>query len=255
MRRRASIVLLNMLVALAGCAAQPPSGQPPGRPPDHPGTYLAAAPATLYRLLPPPPVAGSPQERSELDELLRLQGIRTPAAARRAADDATVSIFRFADALGDPPAFSRQRLPLTAALFDRIGRDETQFMEPAKEAFARPRPYLTEKRLAPVVTLPPSAAYPSGHSTWAVACAIVLADMLPERRTQIFARAEEYAHNREVAGVHYPSDVAAGHLAGTALAAELFQTPRFLDDEAAATAELRQALGLPQLSRQGSQRH
>ena len=71
-----------------------------------------------------------------------------------------------------------------------------------------------------------------------MACGIVLADMVPERRTQIFARAEEYAHNREVGGVHYPSDVAGGHLAGTALAAALFTSQAFLNDELAAAAEL-----------------
>ena len=98
-----------------------------------------------------------------------------------------------------------------------------------------------------MVPKPPSASYPSGHTTWAVACAIVLADMIPERRRQIFVRADEYAHNREVGGVHYPSDVAAGHLAGTALAESLFQSPQFVSDEAAATAELRQGLGLPPL--------
>ena len=71
--------------------------------------------------------------------------------------------------------------------------------------------------------------------------------MVPERRRQIFARADEYAQNREVGGVHYPSDVAAGHLAGTALGESLFQSPQFVTDEMAATTELRQALGLPPL--------
>lgn len=190
-----------------------------------------------------------------MDELLRLQATRTPAAVQRAREDAAVSIFRFADALGNPPQFTRQQLPLTTELFERIVRDESLFMNTAKDAFGRPRPFLTEKRLAPVVEMPPSASYPSGHTTWAVACGIVLADMLPERRAQIFARADEYAHNREVGGVHYPSDVSAGHLAGTALANELFHSPRFVDDEAAAAAELRQALGLPAPPRHQLYRH
>ena len=122
----------------------------------------------------------------------------------------------------------------------------------AKDTFDRPRPFLTEKRLSPIVFKPPSASYPSGHTTWAVMCAIVLADMVPERRAQLFARGDEYGHNREVAGVHYPSDVAAGHLAGTALASALFQSARFVEDERGATTELRQALGLPPLP---SKRH
>jgi acid phosphatase (class A) len=261
MRVRSLIFLLNILIATGGCASYAQAPQAYSAPPaavaaaapatglpaslsstDH---YLTRASVNLYRLLPPPPEAGSAQERAELDELLRIQAARTPAAAQRAADDATVSIFRFADALGNPPGFNPRQLPLTALLFERIARDESLFMNTAKDAFARPRPFVTEKRLAPVVARPPSASYPSGHSTWAVACAIVLADMIPERRAQIFARADEYAHNREVGGVHYPSDVAAGHLAGTALASELFDSAAFVGDEGAASAELRQALGLP----------
>lgn len=268
MRFRSLIVIANILLALAGCVA----GAPPQAPGVNPapvataatpgaaqlspnGEYLNPAALNLYRLLPPPPEAGSTQERAELDELLRLQANRTPAEARRARDDATISVYRFADALGNPAAFNPQRLPLTTELFGRVVQAEALFMDTAKDAFGRPRPFLTEPRLAPVVPKPPSASYPSGHTTWAIATAIVLADMVPERRAQIFARADEYAHNREVGGVHYPSDVAGGHLAGTALAQQLFNSPRFVADEAAAAAELRQALGLPALPRQPPSRH
>ena len=257
MRVRSLIYLLNILVLIGGCGAYAQQPQQSVAPAALSGTdhYLTSASLNLYRLLPPPPEAGSAQERAELDELLRIQADRTPAMAQRAHEDATVSIFRFADALGSPPRFNPQQLPLTTALFERIARDESLFMNTAKDAFGRPRPFVTEKRLAPVVDRPPSASYPSGHTTWAVACAIVLAEMVPERRAQIFARADEYAHNREVGGVHYPSDVAAGHLAGTALATELFDSPRFLDDEIVAAAELRQALGLPPPPRQKLYRH
>jgi acid phosphatase (class A) len=265
MPTRPLIFLANILLVLAGCATASRSQQQgvnPApvadaqtiaatqfRPNPNGGAYLARDSLNLYRLLPPPPEAGSAQERADLDELLRLQATRTPAEVQRARDDASVTVFRFADALGNPQNFKPQALPVFARLFERITQDEGLFMNSAKDAFGRPRPFLIEKRLAPVVAKPPSASYPSGHTTWAVAVAVVLADMVPERRAQIFARADEYAHNREVGGVHYPSDVAAGHLAGTALAVELFDSPRFVADEAAAAAELRQALGLPPLHR------
>jgi acid phosphatase (class A) len=257
MRARSLIFIANVLFALSGCTSSAPLQAPAATQfafSDR-GAYLIPASVDLYRLLPPPPEAGSAQERAELDELLRLQATRTPAAVRRALEDATVSIFRFADALGSPPQFNPRQLPLTNELFARIGQDEGLFMNPAKDAFGRPRPFVTDRQLAPVVPKPASASYPSGHSTWAVASAIVLADMVPERRAQIFARADEYAHNREVGGVHYPSDVAAGHLAGTVLAEALFDQPRFVTDERAAAAELRAALGLPPLSTQPLARH
>jgi acid phosphatase (class A) len=203
-------------------------------------------PSTLDigRILPPPPAAGSPQERAELDELLRIQAHRTPAQADRAREDAQVSVFRFADALGNPSGFTSGNLPLTVKLFQNIDRDEAHVLGAAKHEFARPRPFTVEPRLNPVIPRPLSSSYPSGHSTWAYMTGLVLADMVPERRAQILARAAEFAHNRSIAGVHYPSDVEAGRLAGTALAAMLFDCPPFERDEAAARKELRQALGL-----------
>lgn len=198
----------------------------------------------LTRLLPPPPAAQSAQERSELDEMLRLQAERTPSAAERARQDAELSIFRFGDALGNPAGFTPAKLPLTVMLFRDVARDEAAVMNVAKDRFERPRPFRVEHRLAPVVPMPSSASYPSGHSTWAYASALVLADMLPERRAQILARADEYAHNRILGGVHYPSDVQAGRLAGTALAAMLFACAPFTAEESAARRELRPALGL-----------
>jgi len=209
--------------------------------------YLAPGELDLYRLLPPPPPAGSARERAELAELLRIQAHRTRAEAERARADARQSVFRFAGALGNPPGFTPAKLPRTEALFHAIGTAESMATGPVKQAWDRPRPFRIDKRLKPVVPEPGSPSYPSGHSTWATAVGIVLADMVPEHRAAIFARAEEFAYHREVAGVHYPSDVAAGHLAGTALAAQLFASPRFRSDEAAAAAELRAALGLPPL--------
>ena len=61
----------------------------------------------------------------------------------------------------------------------------------------------------------------------------------------LLARADEFARNRIVAGVHYPTDVEAGKVAGTAIAASLFACPAFQAEEAAAIPELRRTLGLP----------
>jgi len=229
--------------APAPAAAAPASAHGSAR-----AAYLAPGDLDLYRLLPPPPAAGSAKEREELDELLRIQAHRTRAEAARAQADQQQSVFRFADALGNPPAFAASKLPLTNQLFQALRDAESVAVNPVKDAWARPRPFLTEKRLNPVDEKPSSASYPSGHSTWATVVGIVLADMVPEHRAEIFARAEEIGYHREVGGVHYPSDVAAGRLAGTVLAAHLFASPRFRGDEAAAAAELRTALGLPPLS-------
>jgi len=199
----------------------------------------------LHRLLPPFPAVGSQEARGELDELLRLQAERTAVQVARARADAEVSVFRFGDALGSPTAFTAAHLPLTAALFNAVDEDASAVIGPVKDAFARPRPFKIEPRLEPAVPRSGSGSYPSGHAAWAYTAALVLADMVPERSGQIFERAREYAHNRNLGGVHYPSDIEAGHLAATAIAAMLFSCAAFQHDEAAAQAELRRALALP----------
>ncbi|HUK01027.1 MAG TPA: phosphatase PAP2 family protein [Steroidobacteraceae bacterium] len=219
-------------------------------------TAPAAAPASLsacldrshfalLQVMPAPPAAGSALERRELDEMLQVQATRTTAQVDRVRGDADIDILRFSDALGSAAPLDSTHLPLTIALFRAITADETQLVEPAKQQFARPRPYVTETRLQPVVPKPASASYPSGHSTWGTAVGFVLADMVPERHDQLVARAEEFGNNRIVGGVHYPSDVEAGRLAGAALATLLFSCPEFRTQEAAAATELRGSLGLP----------
>jgi acid phosphatase (class A) len=203
-------------------------------------------PLDLRRILPPPPANDSAETRAELDELLRIQAQRTPQQAARARADARVSWQQFAEALGSSPTqLAPGRLPEVDALFRSVTSAESAWVGPGKDAFARPRPYWLEPRLEPLLDRTRQAAYPSGHSTWAYATALVLADMVPERRAALLARAQEYAHDRVVAGMHFPSDVEAGRLTGTVLAAQLFLSAHFQSAEATAALELRKALGLP----------
>lgn len=239
-RRAALLVLLLAAAAEPACASTAPRSAAADT-----AHCVDSHSLDLRRILPPPPAAGSPRARAELDELLRIQAQRTPGEAGLARRDAMRNIFRFADALGDAPGFQAPRLPRTLALFRHLRIDEAAVLGPAKREFARPRPFALEPRLAPIVARPTSGSYPSGHSTWAYTTALVLADMVPERRAPLLARADQYARNRTVAGVHYPSDVEAGRLAGTALAALLFTCPAFEREEAGARMELRAALRLP----------
>jgi acid phosphatase (class A) len=70
---------------------------------------------------------------------------------------------------------------------------------------------------------------------------LMLADLVPERREQLEARAAEFARQRMVCGVHFPSDVRAGEIAARLLLAQLEQQPGFQRDAARAALELREA--------------
>jgi acid phosphatase (class A) len=210
-----------------------------------PAPYFDTATLDLTRVLPSPSPNQSAATRAELDEMLAVQRSRTEAQSRRAVADAEATIYRFADALGNPPGFTPSNLPKTEAMLSRIIRVHMLLVGAAKKSFGRPRPFLLEAKLNPLLARPTDGAYPSGHSTYARWVALILGDMIPEKRTELISRADEYARNRVVAGVHYPSDIEAGKLAGTAIASVLYTVPDFRRDLAAATVELRQALHLP----------
>jgi acid phosphatase (class A) len=229
------------LVLLGACA----TAQRFATAPAATGDYLDLRRVDLPRYLSPAPADDSAQTQADIAELLQIQATRTPAQCLQARADIVMSVYRFADALGSPEHLTPEQLPKLDALFKRVLAIDLSAMNMAKQAYVRPRPFVLDARIAPCVERPSSASYPSGHSMYAFVTAIVLADMVPERRAPLMARAQEYAHNRMIGGVHYASDVQAGRIAGTALAALLFDSAAFQSDVAAARLELRQVLGLP----------
>lgn len=81
----------------------------------------------------------------------------------------------------------------------------------------RPRHCCDETRIEPMYRGtrhdPLHASYPSGHSTQAHAAALLLAECSGSnaaQRREMLDAAARIAQNREVAGLHYPSDSAAG---------------------------------------------
>ncbi|MFK2878350.1 acid phosphatase [Rhodanobacter hydrolyticus] len=204
----------------------------------------AALPVELTRLLPPPPATGSAEARQDLDVVLATQHARTAAEAAAAKADAERSVFRFADALG--VNLQAERLPSTAAFFKRVATLDKAEVKQAKNYWRHPRPAAVSAQVQPLAAEKPDDwSYPSGHATFGYTAAVLLANMLPEKRTAIFARADLYARHRIVMGAHFPSDVEAGRLAGTVLGERLLDDPSWQADYAAARTELRKALALP----------
>jgi len=83
-----------------------------------------------------------------------------------------------------------------------------------KYVVRRRRPML--EGLPPLSSTVTGLSYPSAHSTTSFAAARVLARELPA--APLYAAAAAMALSRTYVGVHYPSDVAAGALFGTAIA-------------------------------------
>jgi membrane-associated phospholipid phosphatase len=85
-----------------------------------------------------------------------------------------------------------------------------------KGVYQRPRPTQLCPALLPPIAVPGHAAYPSGHSTQAHLMALSVAQVFADIPAaaplivDLTALADRIARNREIAGVHYPSDSEAG---------------------------------------------
>ncbi|HST56104.1 MAG TPA: phosphatase PAP2 family protein [Solirubrobacteraceae bacterium] len=86
----------------------------------------------------------------------------------------------------------------------------------------RPRPNLPG--LAPLTSTPTQLSFPSAHSATSFAGALAYA-RLGAPAPALYALAGSLALSRLYLGVHYPSDVLAGALLGTAVAARCAPTP------------------------------
>jgi acid phosphatase (class A) len=206
--------------------------------------YIDPKVIDLPLIVPMPPTQDSAQTKAELVELHRIEQARTPAQAAAAqADDQEEDIFVFRAVLGEK--FRSEDLPLTTALSTHLHKDESAVSDSLKGYFQRPRPYQFDTTLHPVCKLSDQPnSYPSGHTLTGYLEALTLAQIVPEKRQEILARADDYAHNREVCGVHYASDLAASHNIAYAVFGYMMATPRFQIDLAAARAETRKKLGL-----------
>lgn len=83
-----------------------------------------------------------------------------------------------------------------------------------KKKFNRPRPSFVLPAIEPVVAVPGHSSYPSGHATQSIVIAHILSRLKPDFAAQLHNLAFKIGVNREVAGLHYPSDTKAGFAIG-----------------------------------------
>jgi acid phosphatase (class A) len=203
--------------------------------------YLDPAQVDLIHVLPAPPPPDSAAGRADLEAVLAAQQARTPADVKRAQDDDVLTVFRFADVMGE--GFTAEKAPFATTFFKDIGADGGSVVNPARAHFARRRPKTVDPRVQPVVEAG-GGSYPSGTAAFAYEAAILLAYMVPEKATAIVARAANWGHNRVVSGVHYPGDVEAARIAGSVIDNVLLHNAAFMVDFDKAKAEVRHAIGL-----------
>jgi acid phosphatase (class A) len=191
------------------------------------------------KLLADPPTLNSEEGQAEVDLLLKLQTNRTDAQKARIVEEDDLTVFAFADVLG--PWFTAENCPKTAALFTDVQGDAKVIADRGKKHWNRPRPYISNPAIVPCGKLENSAGYPSGHSTRGTIYAEILADIFPDQRAALMERGRQIGWDRVIAGVHYPSDVAAGRVLGNAIAEQLLASPDFQAQLADVKSELESA--------------
>lgn len=185
-------------------------------------------------LLGPYPPAGSPEAAADLAVVLWEQRTRTPEEVARAGSEEELSLEDFAGALA--PGFETGRHPRTEALLARAARAARPCIGAVKRAYARERPYVADARVAPAAERERTFSYPSGHATRGALFAAVLAELAPARREALLRRGAQIGEDRVIAGVHYPSDVAAGQRLGAEIARALLADRGFREALAQARA-------------------
>ncbi len=174
--------------------------------------------------IPAPPANDSPRTRAELEYLRKIQGSRTEAQVAEIVGEIELPGFRLGPHTW-PNLADAARRPRTKRLLEAANHDLAIVVFTLKKRFDRVRPSFLDSRIKPGIAIPPHPAYASGHSTQAHALAYLLQELDPANAEAIRRDAARIGKNRELAGVHYPSDTAAGRQVARQLV-DLFLTNR-----------------------------
>ena len=250
LRLLAPLLAAGCVAAFSVAVAQGPA--PQNAVPTALKAYLApgAAPDTL-RILPPPPAAGSKREAGDREVFAATRALAGQPRWILATQDANLAPGpdMFSCAVG--ARLDAAGAPALNAIFRRVGLDTLAVIDPPKNHYGRARPYTEPGATdAPVCVaksegLTKNPSYPSGHASISWTWGLILAELAPDRASEILGRARSIGESRVVCGVHYLSDIEGGRITGASLVAALHGDAAFRADMDKARAELAALRGGP----------
>jgi len=212
-------------IALIACAATVTSlVSQPARSADFSAAVETRAEGWLVKSYSQIDVRTSPKNtKVELNELNAI-------TAKRTADDVSRfhwwavggPVYRWNEIIVDELLENFVTLPLAArhlALFHAALDDAVAVAWHHRKSAVRPAPVVTDPLIKTTLQGPSGSSFPSDYAAAAAAAADVLAYIFPGRTKAFVAKADEAMQARLLAGVEYPSDVAAGRAIGQRIAA------------------------------------
>jgi acid phosphatase (class A) len=201
------------------------------------------------------PANSSDQVRKELDYMLNLQAKRTNEQEKRVRFLGDIGYWPWINLVPSHPSYEEnlanlffegtalmgsevnaRNLPKVAKLLQGVMQDMRIMEFTVKYTLFRPRPYHLEPTLAPLMKIN-SPSFASGHTLWAFVQAFTWSEIVPEKRKDFIALAEEIRRSREIMGIHFPSDNEASRQLSYKMLQYYLQNPAFQKDLREAVAE------------------
>ena len=200
----------------------------------------------LVQCLPAPPAFGSPEFkydslRYEWGKMQRSDAVRAAIADRDAKWQLDTVFTTFNDAIG--LNLSAANTPQIWKLLNESVKTIEQIRVHPKAYYHRMRPfeYFKEHTLTTWEEdgLRGEGSYPSGHTIRGWSCALILAEVAPEKAEELYARGWMYGESRVIAGAHWQSDVDASRAAASIAYSKIQTSPAYRRQLAKAVKEYR----------------
>ena len=189
-------------------------------------------------LLPKPPLPRSRAWQHRIQQIIGIHTYAAPDEVIAAREEQHLRPEIMTRLLGEK--FTRDNLPATFALIDRVTADTESVTQAAKKHWHTIRPYQLDKHVKLQVDPLPkdNYGYPSGHTGTGYVWAQLLSFLRPDATVRLNYQAERIAMHRVVAGVHTLHDVAGGRKLGQEIIKALKKSPSFQHDLALASKEV-----------------
>jgi acid phosphatase (class A) len=248
---------LMALLLAAACAVTPTPAKTPGvmqgvasdpaaKGPEVKGYLGPAATPDAFAIIPIAPREGEPRNDADWAVFRKTRSLEGSARWKLAQNDDSyvpaALLKDFSCAVG--AELTPRTAPTLATIMARTGSDAGAAAASAKKKYQRTRPFLHNPGaicIARDAGLEASFDYPSGHASASWAEGLALAELAPDRSSQILQRARAYGESRIVCGVHNWSAVEAGRVNGASVFAALHGSAEFLADMSRARLEVEAA--------------